>query len=167
MHKVNSSVLIGSRASFGIDIKPWRAMPRIFGCITLWVLGKPLGRDDDTVALLPLLTTLEFHISRSDDTLASDALNRSAADAWVRLRALDNRYRMSGAELFDDYEMYWVSDRRRVRLLWKAGYNDEGVLHDAVLPRDEVSHAIKEMRAVFDVYAREYRGGSEPGDGTS
>lgn len=151
------SIFIGSSGRLGVSVRVYTHLRGVFAELILWLLGKPLGRRDEPMALYSFLCALEGMTKpEHDEMFAAKVLQLSTADAWGRLEAEGSRFMAPPIDFFDDYDMYCVSDEQRVRYLWKNCSGHEDAVHDALLPRDEVDRVLGELRSVYETLAASY-----------
>jgi hypothetical protein len=145
------TIFIGSRERFGMCLRVFGEIRGgVFAEVLLWILGEPLGRKDDPVAVYSLVDALEGMAKSSNHDLVAEVMKLPAADTWARLEAEDSEYMMPPIDFFDDYDMYCVADEQAVRYLWKECSLRAGAPHDATLPRKEVDDVLRELRATYD-----------------
>ena len=150
-------ISIGSSARFGMSLRMYPELRGVFAELTLWLLGKPLGRRDDPMAVYSFVCALEGMARPGrDEMLAAEVLHSPTADAWVRLEAEGTGFKAPPIDFFDDYEMYCVADEQTVRYLWKDCSEQDGAVHDALLPRNEVDRVIGDLRSVYEALAASY-----------
>jgi hypothetical protein len=134
-----------------MSLRVYPELRGVFAELTLWLLGKPLGRRDDPMAVYSFVCALEGMARPGrDEMLAAEVLDSPAVDAWVRLEAEGAGFKAPPIDFFDDYEMYCVADEQTVRYLWKDCSRQDGAVHDALLPRNEVDRVIGDLRSVYE-----------------
>lgn len=150
-------ISIGYSARFGMSLRVYPELRGVFADLILWLLGKPLGRKDDPMAVYSFVCALEGMARPGrDEMLAAEVLHSPATDAWVRLEAEGFRFKAPPIDFFDDYEIYCVADEQTVRYLWKDCSEQDDAVHDALLPRNEVDRVIANLRSVYEALATSY-----------
>jgi len=149
------SIIIGFSARFATSLRVFSELRGVFAELTLWLLGRPLGRRDEPMAVYSFVCALEGMAKPGrDETLAAEVLHLRAADAWGRLEAEGSRFKAPPIDFFDDYEMYCVADEQTVRYLWQDCSEQDGAVHDALLSRNEVDRVVGELRSMYEALER-------------
>lgn len=154
----DTSIFVGSNERFGVSLRVYPELWGVFAELKLWLLGEPLGRNDDPMAVYSFVCALEGMAKPGrDEMLAAAVLRLPAADAWVRLEAEGARFKAPPIDFFDDYDMYCVTDERMVRYLWKNCSEQGDSVYDAQLARNEVDRVLGSLRAAYEVLAASQR----------